>query len=470
MPMKNRTRHILFYLAIAIFFIFAPGLTLYSLGYRFDWQAGTIRKVGMIIIEAKSKEVRVYLNNKLVSKESPAKIKNLLPGEYQVRVENDGYLPWEKRLTVKSQEVSWASHIILVKKNPLEKIISENTAKYFNLSPNGETLAYISEEKHKKGIWIKKIKNGFLSAGNDDKSNEKNIFPSEIDAFTRNNNLEYVNFTRIEFLDDENLLFSWTINDNSAQYGLINTNKENLLYLSDLFGLNIKNVKIRDNYIYFIDGNVLKKTDFSAKKAETIQLDVLDYVFFKNSLFYIKNVKNATVLVDSANNSKKIARFEKTNSAELKLSSSGYFAYNDRGRGRVYIYVNGNKKEISDKKVNGLLWSKSGDKLIFHSDFEIYLYYINNDKNFIHPEYLANTTELITRISRNIDSTQFFNSEHGIYATDEQLSLFEFDSRDKRNVSGFNLKIAAKIAPIIYDKTLYFLRATDRKVVAIEIE
>ncbi len=466
--MKNRTRHIFFYLAIAIFVVFAPTLALYSLGYRFDWRAKAIRKVGMIIIEVQPKEAKVYLNNKFVAKQSPIKIKNLLPGDYTVRVEQDGFFVWEKKLSVKSQEVNWANHVFLVKKEWPEEILTKKSSKYFSISPDNKTLAYLSESKKNKGIWIKKMKGTFSSAKNDE---EEKIFPNSADTFTKNNDLNSINFTSINFPgDSKNILFSWNTNFGTTQYGILNIEKKNTLYLSDSFGINIKNVKFHNNDIYFLDQNRLMRTDFSAKKAEIIKSDVIDYAFYKDSLFYLKNEKNGAALIDDANNSKMIGQILKTDEAELKISSLGYLTYSDRKNNKLYVNISGAQKEISNNNLLNFIWSKSGDKLIFHTSSEVWMYYVNTDTKVMHPEYLSNQTELITRISKNINAVDFFDSEHGYYLSNGRMNLFEFDDRDKRNINEINLKILENSMPIISNNFIYFIRGTDKKIVSSKID
>lgn len=466
--MKNHTRHILFYLAIAIFVTLAPGLVLYSLGYRFDWQAKLVRKVGMIIIETQPKEARVYLNNKLVGKQSPVKIKNLLPGDYTVRVEQEGFFSWEKKLTVKSQEVNWANHVLLVKKEWPEEILTKNSSKYFSVSPDNEMLAYLPESEKKKGIWIKKLKKPLAPTKNND---EEKIFPNNLDAFTKNNNINSINFANINFSDDgKNILFSWTIDTGKVQHGIINIEERNVLYLSDLFGAEIKNIKLHNNNIYFLNQNQLKRTDFSAKKAEIVKPNIIDYVFYKENLFYLKSINGEVIVINDANNSKQIGKIGKTNQAELKIGPLGYLAYNDQQNNKLYININGDQKEISDNKILNFTWSKSGAKLLFHTALEVWMYYINTNEKIIHPEYLSNQTNLITRISKNISGIDFFNSEHGLYLSNGRLNLFEFDDRDKRNINEINLKILENSAPIINNNTIYFIRGTDKQIVSSKID
>ena len=114
-------RRIIFYSFCLIYFIITPVIILYASGYEIDWRhlftPLAIQKTGMIMIESSPAGANIYLNGqekepltglfleKLFPKKdeafkTPAKIKNLLPGSYNLRVEMPGYWPWERRIAI----------------------------------------------------------------------------------------------------------------------------------------------------------------------------------------------------------------------------------------------------------------------------------------------------------------------------------------------------------------------------------
>jgi hypothetical protein len=106
--MKNWQRKFLFSFFFSLFLIFGPILIFYSLGYRFDFEKKRITKTGGIFIKALPKEVEISIDGKIKEKVDPLwgslLIENLLPKKYKIRVEKEGYFPWEKELEVEEEK------------------------------------------------------------------------------------------------------------------------------------------------------------------------------------------------------------------------------------------------------------------------------------------------------------------------------------------------------------------------------
>ncbi len=77
---------------------------------------------------------------------TPAKVKNLLPGKYDVKLELDGYWDWQKKLEIKPGMSTFAEDINLFKKN-LPLLIRNGEIKQTSLSPNGKYLAIAADKE-----------------------------------------------------------------------------------------------------------------------------------------------------------------------------------------------------------------------------------------------------------------------------------------------------------------------------------
>ena len=119
--MKPWQRKFLFSFFFFLFLIFGPTLILYSLGYRFDFEKKRLTKTGGIFVKAIPKEVEVLINGKIKKKTDPffgsLLIENLLPKKHKIKVEKEGYFPWEKELEVKEGMVTEVKNLILFPKN-----------------------------------------------------------------------------------------------------------------------------------------------------------------------------------------------------------------------------------------------------------------------------------------------------------------------------------------------------------------
>ena len=140
--MTKKTRTKLFLLFIAIFFIITPAIAFYAAGYKINltWPINLkhiIIKTGMIIIETDPTNAKITLNGKTQEKllnkyfsndknyiKTPAKIKNLLPGDYDIKLEIDGYWPWHKKLKIYPGESTAIEGIYLFKKDIPQQIIN----------------------------------------------------------------------------------------------------------------------------------------------------------------------------------------------------------------------------------------------------------------------------------------------------------------------------------------------------------
>lgn len=78
---------------------FAKG---YKLSFNFK-NTPSFSSTGIISVTSKPKGASVYVNDKLVTATDDTL--NLNPGEYNIKIVEDGYLPWEKKIQVKKEIV-----------------------------------------------------------------------------------------------------------------------------------------------------------------------------------------------------------------------------------------------------------------------------------------------------------------------------------------------------------------------------
>src|SRR3990167_10917913 len=87
---------LLLILSISTFLIFQ------ARGYKLDFKNKKIEKTGIIAISSLPTGAAIYLNEKLVNATN-TNLSDLVPGEYQVKVAKEGYLPWEKKVLVEEE-------------------------------------------------------------------------------------------------------------------------------------------------------------------------------------------------------------------------------------------------------------------------------------------------------------------------------------------------------------------------------
>ncbi|PIZ95188.1 MAG: hypothetical protein COX81_01430 [Candidatus Magasanikbacteria bacterium CG_4_10_14_0_2_um_filter_37_12] len=106
---------IMIFLIIA-FFVISPIIILYTAGYRYDFKAKKIQETGVISIDVKPKDSRVYLNGIELKNSIPVRLTNRLPGDYNIKIKKEGYHEWKKNITVESKKTYYIKDIILFKK------------------------------------------------------------------------------------------------------------------------------------------------------------------------------------------------------------------------------------------------------------------------------------------------------------------------------------------------------------------
>jgi hypothetical protein len=136
------TRRIIAISFIVAFLIIAPILILYTSGYRYSFKKQQISKTGSLVIETDPRNATVTLNNEEPSHQTPLRLTDLFPNEYLIKVEKEGYYPWQKTLPIYSQQTTFAEDIILFKKSQPAKILSDQLDQP-QLSPDKKSLIYL---------------------------------------------------------------------------------------------------------------------------------------------------------------------------------------------------------------------------------------------------------------------------------------------------------------------------------------
>jgi len=148
--MTKKTRITILSLCIILFFVVAPYIIAYSLGYRIDFEQKKLVITGGIYVKVLPQNADVIIDNKIKNKISILSpsvfVQNLLPKEHSVSIKKDGYFDYNKTLKVKEKEVEKLERVVLFKKNILFDILTGETESPF-LKENPEQLFIIKNNK-----------------------------------------------------------------------------------------------------------------------------------------------------------------------------------------------------------------------------------------------------------------------------------------------------------------------------------
>ena len=143
--MTKKKRWIIFLASTVLFLVVTPYLTLYSLGYRIDFENKTIRATGGIYVRALPQGADIIIDSSIENKtgifSNSVFVQNLLPKNHSVLIKKDGYYDYQKTIKVKEKEVIKLENVILFKKDILFSVLQKSN--YFSIAPNNITLVSV---------------------------------------------------------------------------------------------------------------------------------------------------------------------------------------------------------------------------------------------------------------------------------------------------------------------------------------
>lgn len=147
--MSKKTRTILFFLFAFLFVATIPFLIAYTQGYRLDWEHRRFVQTGGMDFSVRPLGVRVFVDGKFRQETNfffrDVTMRNILPRDYEVRIERDGYAPWHKNVAVLESFVTKFPEVRLFPENP-QRSTQEASISQLYASPDGRYALGVSEE------------------------------------------------------------------------------------------------------------------------------------------------------------------------------------------------------------------------------------------------------------------------------------------------------------------------------------
>ena len=411
--MKLLYRRILYITFIAAFLIITPLLILYANGYELSLRNKGLVKTGMFILDSKPRGGLIYLNGQpqtafldavLPGKKNylrtPAKVKNLIPGEYDVKIELDGYWPWQKKLSIYPGASTYAEDILLFKKElpvplvsgKMKKIHYSPDAAYSALFDNGWKLAKLEDGSTKN-----------LSIGEPDSGVDWSTDGARLLIGT---NLITIADARVSDLSQ-----------------IINKDKFNLK-----FGRQAGNLiyfQNKNHLFLYDDLNQEQKPLLSPNQSGDYTIN--DYLIKNDYLSLAVSVGKKSYL--------EIYKTDGELAGRLDLPEADTYRFINPENELVNLYDQGHKRlyllnpllplnpliETLDN-VTTARWL-TPVKLFYANDFEIWVYDFDNKQK-----------KLLTRLSDQIKQVAWHPSNNYIvYSTDQTINIIELDERVRRN-------------------------------------
>jgi len=443
--MTPKFRKFLYLFFILLFFIITPMAWSMAAGYRFNFSKMSLQKTGMLIINSEPEDAVVYINNKKIQKTfqklssklnfknnidnrgqtTPAKIKNLLPGEYNIKLEKNGYISWEKKLKIEPNKATFAEDIMLFRKD-IPSIIQNGGFTTMSVSENKKYLIAINEEKI---VYSKKPFSVFETI--DTKLNlEKN---TEI-LWSKNQNsiligLKVINLENSTVADLKKVL------GQSSSKAIWNPENNNSLYILNSQGLS--------------DYNLESKTTTNINQNKNCQ----DFIIRKDKVLTIKKENEDVVLeINKLNNGEIIKTITLPQSNGYSFSKNNSNKINIEDKQHEIIYIIDIEDTISPLKntinnIKTIEWIDQ-ERALCANDFEIFIFDTANSQK-----------TLLTRISQKIEKIIWHrNNNYVLYSTADTIYAIELDNRQNRNITKiFNSKEITEVYSDQNFEALYLL-------------
>ena len=148
----KRVRRKLFYGFVLLFLITAPLSLLYTAGYRWSKEDG-LSKTGTLLLATTPRGAQITIDGRKRSDRSPSIVKWLRPGEHTVRVELPGHQSWEKIVTIKSGETSFAEAVVLFSEEQPQRSVSR-TFDRAALNPSSSRIVWLTTQHGWTEAWV----------------------------------------------------------------------------------------------------------------------------------------------------------------------------------------------------------------------------------------------------------------------------------------------------------------------------
>ncbi|HTX87072.1 MAG TPA: PEGA domain-containing protein [Candidatus Nanoarchaeia archaeon] len=435
-------RRIIYYSFCLLFLIITPLIILYASGYEIDWQhlftPLAVQKTGMTIIYSTPSGANIFLNGQPVERftdiffqklipsasnaiRTPAHIKNLAPGSYDLSVQLPGYWPWQRRIDIFPGKITHVLDINLFK-NTSPQLLASRQSQRLSLAPNNKEI--------------------FLPASGQ-------LFDIKTQALDKIS-AAFSTSTDVSWSADSGRL--------AAGKALLNLKSpDKNLSLDKIIGPSISNLKWNGEMdkIYYQFKNSINLFNLADQSNETIieENNILDYEVKGNYLYYAaQNGLNAQLKYFSLNDKKIVKTIDLPASSGYQLINPTAKLINLYDQKYETLYLIDPSVSAASPIIETIDSVKKTEwvndkELVWANDYEIWVLDLDKNEN-----------KLITRWSlpiKSIIKTKAAN--YILFATEKNINVITWTATDEIQVT--ELASFDSIASPVFDdteKNLYF--------------
>lgn len=398
-----RKRLILYIIAFVLLVITAAIVIYTAQGYFFDFKTGKIKKQGIIVIRSIPKNANVYLDGKFKKNKTQYSIP-LFPGAYEVKVKNEKYSTWTKRVNVESGVATMLDYVFLVLKNRTPEPVTTEGVK--NLAISAKNPYEVAFVDMKNNVWIV-----------DTKSNKhKKLYQSE----EKDKEVQIKDWSA----NGKNLLISTVQEENLTTYKLLKESESKTLTNLPKDIKKIQFAQNSDTRFFFLADSYLYVLDESG--SQIVENNTKEFAQNQNFIFFVKKTAEGNEIWQSSLDFKTKDKLqeEQNNKIALFPSKNKRLVYTV-GQDNELFFLEKNSKQKINTGVLDVKWAKDDKKITYRTPQEIYVYNFESD-NPKEPKSI-----ITTRLSKNIDEIAwFYDFKHVVFRTGKEINLIDYDGEN----------------------------------------
>lgn len=439
--MTRKSRTILFFSLVFLFFLSTLTGIFYSLGYRFDFKNKKFTQTGAFYTKVLPKNAEIYINGEFKKKTDflfgQVFIKNLLPKTYKIEIKKDGYFTWGKILEIKEKQVTEAKNVVLIPKNHNFNILSKEV-KDFWFFPKEKIIIFKKGDGKNWTLSLYDLKRGnenYLISGKDLQRTGINLVDLEISP------------------DSEKILLKISMNSKKISIPDVERKKQIKYYILDItktpysltsldvFGKEIQNLSFKpgdpQKIFYLKEGQIFEGNLVQKKSSPPFLKKIISYQIFERNIYYLEN-SGFLFKTDFS-----FSLREKINEIPFSLKKGGKYKIHILGRepkiflqeGEVFYLFNPETKSFEkfSETVKGLVISPDKKKMVYFNDYEIWILFLTEITE--QPPRKSGEKVFLSRFSQKIDQVFWYTDHYLIFTSGNKIIISEIDNRDVINIA-----------------------------------
>lgn len=392
--MKRIWRELLFWGFVSLFFILAPYILLTTAGYRYQFGSGRLIRTGVLSVSASPRNVAIVLNGESANENTPAVLKHLLPGTYNVALNRNNYHSWLGQIDIREGETTFLNNIMLFLESTPE-LITHESIQEIAIHPNNESIAYSVNTGAITQIWLQMPSTG------------KTTFLHE------------------QALDTD-IKLDWS---SEGGYLLVES-EQNYLYTKDVQEMEISNTgdwefdQDQDHLVYQRIEETVNVLNLQTQDISTLDTFDLASPFKKSDIQLINNGQNVEIRSHTGSGFDLIAilpsgqyKILENDDPHLILSRNGYEL--------LLLDLSAEQPKLLEASATLWDWQSKTKELVYSDGHEVTTFEVQNG----HREFVTRQSELITSLH------WLPEGEHILLSTNSSLSVFEQFAQAKQRFS-----------------------------------